>query len=60
MDNQLLSFCSERKILLDKEVMRVFQEMEDLTLAKGILDKILFQFNQKIITKGFFQIIRIS
>ena len=54
MDNQLLNFCSERKILLDKEVMRVFQEMEDLTLAKGILDKILFQFNQKIITKGFF------
>ena len=54
MDNQLLEFCSERKILLDKEVMVVFQEMDDLDLAKGILDKILFQFNQKIITKGFF------
>ena len=54
MDPKLLHFCFERKILLDKEVMNVFEEMKDLELAKGILDKIVFQFNQRVITKGFF------
>ncbi len=54
MDVELLQFCSSRRILVDKKVLEVLEKLGDLNFAKNFLDKIVFQFNQRIITKGFF------
>lgn len=54
MKIEMLKFCSEKGILVDKYVLEVLESIEDFEIARGILEKITFQFNQKIITKGFF------
>jgi len=41
MDNQeILRFCLEKGFLLDKEVLSLFNETQDIEVAKLILDKI--------------------
>jgi len=54
MNYELLQFCSSRGILVDKQVLQVLEVSGNLDLSKRLLDKIILQFNQKIITKGFF------
>lgn len=54
MKAEMLQFCSEKGILVDKYVLEVLESINDFQISKNILEKITFQFNQKIITKGFF------
>jgi len=51
---EILKFCFENGLLLDKEVLNLFTEIGDLASIKLILEKVKTHANQKIITKSFF------
>lgn len=55
MDTQeILRFCLERGFLLDKEVLSLFDETNDVESVKLIIEKIKDSTNQRIITKNLF------
>ncbi len=55
MDTQeILKFCLERGFLLDKEVLALFDETNDVEAVKIIIEKIKDSTNQRIITKNLF------
>ena len=51
----ILGFCFRKGILLDDEVLKMFQRTGDLESVKLILEKITNHTSQKIITKQIFQ-----
>lgn len=53
---EILKFCLEKGLLVDKEVLNLFKETEDLDSVKFIINKIHSQTNQKIITKKVFDL----
>ncbi len=55
MDTQeILKFCLENGLLVDKEVLNLFSETSDVESIKLIINKIKNQTNQKILTKNTF------
>ncbi len=52
--NQILKYCLEEGILLDREVLNIFTESMDFESAKLIITKIREQTNKKLITKDLF------
>ena len=52
---EIVHFCVERGILIDKEVLSLFEGSEDVGTFKIILEKILKQTPQKILTKNVFR-----
>lgn len=55
MSQEILKFCTEKGFLLDKEVLGLLSEIEDLELAKLIIEKVRIQTQKKIITKDVFE-----
>lgn len=51
---EILNFCLENGLLVDREVLGLFNETNDLESVKLILEKIKNQTQQKIITKTTF------
>jgi len=51
---EILKFCLERGFLLDKEVLSLFDETNDVESVKLIIEKIKDSTNQRIITKNLF------
>ncbi|PIN94856.1 DNA polymerase II [Candidatus Pacearchaeota archaeon CG10_big_fil_rev_8_21_14_0_10_31_9] len=54
MQQEVLNFCMYKGILLDKEILDVLGNLRDIEVAKHFIEKIDFQYKQKIITKSFF------
>jgi len=54
MEKDILNFCIEKGILLDKQVLEVIGNVDDIEIIKNLIDRIKFKYNQKIITKAFF------
>jgi len=52
--NEILKFCIEKGVLLDKEVLNLFKEVGDVESAKLILEKIKMTTQKKIITREIF------
>jgi len=52
--NELLKFCLERGLLLDKELLGMFSEALDIESAKLVLEKIKSYTNKRVITKSVF------
>ena len=51
---EILKFCLENGLLVDKEVLNLFSESGDLESAKIIIKKIKHHTQKKIITKSLF------
>src|SRR3990167_976872 len=51
---QILKFCLEQGLLVDKDVLGLFSESQDFESVKMIIEKIKNQTHQKIITKELF------
>ena len=51
---EILRFCLEKGLLLDKEVLNLFSESSDLESLKLIIEKIKSHTQQRIITKNVF------
>ncbi len=51
---QILKFCLEKGLLVDKEVLNLFNETEDLESVKLIIEKIKNHTKQNVITKNIF------
>jgi len=51
---EILKFCLENGLLVDKEVLGLFSETNDIDSVKLIINKIKSQTNQKILTKNIF------
>lgn len=54
MKRELLGFCAEKGILLDKKILEVFEKIGDIDIAKNLIERVNYQYNQKIITTSFF------
>ena len=51
---EILKFCLENGLLVDREVLNLFSETSDVESIKLIINKIKNQTNQKILTKSTF------
>ncbi|MEK6829941.1 MAG: metallophosphoesterase [Nanoarchaeota archaeon] len=51
---QILKFCIERGLLVDKDVLSLFSESNDIESMKRIIERIKNQTHEKIITKELF------
>ena len=51
---QILKFCLENGLLVDKDVLNLFSETKDIESAKLIIEKIKNYTKQNIITKNVF------
>jgi DNA polymerase II small subunit len=51
---QILKFCIERGLLVDKDVLNLFSESNNLESVKLIIERIKNQTHEKIITKELF------
>ena len=51
---QLLKFCLEKGLLVDKDVLNLFNETKDIESAKLIIEKIRNHTKQNVITKNIF------
>ena len=52
---EILGFCLEKGILLDREILNLFSNTNDVESAKFIIEKIREKTNSRIITKHLFQ-----
>lgn len=53
-EKEILRFCLERGLLLDKDVLNLFREIEDVEAVKMVLEKVKTETKQHIITKSVF------
>jgi len=54
MNQEILKYCFEKGVLLDKEILGLFNEADDLDTIKLFIEKIKNYTSQKIITKNVF------
>ncbi len=54
VSNEILRFCVSNGLLLDKEVLNLFSDTEDVESVKLIIEKIKNQTHKKVITKNLF------
>ena len=52
---EILNFCIGKGILLDKDVLRLFQETKDFDSVKLIIERIMDHTQNRLITKEIFQ-----
>jgi len=50
----MLDFCRQRGILIDRSILELLGDLQDLEIAKNLIERIEYQYKQKIITKAFF------
>ena len=55
MNHELLKYCFQKGLLVDKEVLNLFNDISDVESVKLIIEKIRNQTQQKIITKKIFE-----
>lgn len=53
--NEILQFCVEKGLLLDKDLLKLFNEISDVDSAKLIIEKIKTTTNKRFITKNLFE-----
>ena len=53
-EREILKFCFEKGVLLDKEILDLFKEIPDFESVKLIIEKVKMQSNQRMITKSVF------
>lgn len=53
-NSEILKFCIEKGLLLDKEVLNAFSEISDINTAKLMIERIKQSTSQRIITKEVF------
>jgi len=51
---EILKFCLEQGLLVDKDVLGLFSESKDIDSVKLMIERIKNQTQQKIITKELF------
>lgn len=51
---KILDFCLEKGLLLDKEILSIFSETENVESVKLIIEEIKTKTQKRIITKNFF------
>jgi len=51
---EILRFCLESGLLVDKEILGILSETDDIESAKLIINRLKTQTNQKVITKSIF------
>ena len=54
MRKELLTFCAEKGILLDNKILNIFEKLDDINVAKNLIERVNYQYNQKMITSSFF------
>jgi len=54
MDREILEFCLGKGILLDREILNLFKDINDVDSLKLIIEKIMSNTSQRIITKKIF------
>ncbi|MEK6891443.1 MAG: metallophosphoesterase [Nanoarchaeota archaeon] len=54
MEQEILTYCMQKGVLLDKRLLEIFANFENHNLLKNFLEIINFQFNPKILTLSFF------
>ena len=54
MEKEILNFCMEKGLLVDKEVLNLFEDVPDIDSVKLIIEKIKTYTNQRVITKNLF------
>ena len=54
MKQEMLDFCRQRGILIDRSILELLGDLQDLEIAKNLIERIEYQYKQKIITKAFF------
>ncbi len=52
--NEILNFCIKNGLLVDKEVLRLFDEIEDKESVKLIIEKLKNSTNKRVLTKSIF------
>ncbi|MBI2044032.1 metallophosphoesterase, partial [Candidatus Pacearchaeota archaeon] len=55
MQEEILNFCIEKGVLIDKEILNIFQDTNDAESIKLIIEKIKTYSNQRMITKSMFE-----
>ena len=53
-EKEILNFCIEKGLLLDKDVLSILNELNDSDSAKLIIEKIKTETQKRIITKDIF------
>src|SRR3989338_90517 len=54
MNQDLLHFCIEKGILIEKNILEIFNEFGDTDIVKNFIERINYRYKQKIINKAFF------
>lgn len=52
--NEILNFCVEKGLLVDKDMLEIFSETSDFDSIKFVIEKIKNQTNQRFINKDLF------
>jgi DNA polymerase II small subunit len=55
MSQELLNFCVQKGILVDKQVLNILNNLNNEETAKNLVERINYRYKQKILTKSFFQ-----
>ncbi len=53
--NEILQFCMEKGLLLDKELLHLFSESSEVESIKFILERVKSYTNKRVITKTIFE-----
>jgi DNA polymerase II small subunit len=54
MDNKIVNFCIENKILIEKNILETFNEFNNPELFKDLIEKIKYKYKKNLINKSFF------
>jgi DNA polymerase II small subunit len=54
MNQEILQFCLKKGILIDKQISNLLDESINISAIKNLIERVDFQYNQKIISKSFF------
>ncbi len=55
MGKELLDFCVEKGILIDRQILDILESLNNDGTAKNLVERINYRYKQKILTKSFFQ-----
>ena len=53
---EILEFCLQKGLLLDKEILNLFSETNDVESVKLIIERIKNHTQKRLITKNLFQV----
>ncbi|MFA5020258.1 MAG: metallophosphoesterase [Candidatus Pacearchaeota archaeon] len=55
MGKELLDFCVEKGILIDKKILTLLEDLNNNEIAKNFIERLIYQYKQKVITSSFFE-----